>query len=802
MIMANKVPIVQATFYNNNTKQIENCYPMTSAKGVVMSDGKTLEESFSDKADNSVVVHKSGDEEILGRKTFDDLRANGFSLSNYGDWNRWVSAFYSFLENQGIIQFGTEEDWSVILRNIADPENENDAATKGYVDIKIGDASIPLLQYGALINNNIPSVFEREEHAIANAPIYAKILSGEVQFFAAKIGGVGLFVSRSISSNKSSFELIGLDFKNLAEILITISIDQSGLTQAVTLSKNLQSVLTDTDGSYGQRVAEVETGKANLQHHHTVADITDFPEQYYDATAFFTSGAYPSDKYEELLEAVKAKKTVYATIDEEGYVSHVFFMSTANSDGSSSRVLLTTIFADGSTLYTNTFVLQQSGMTSLQENITGKANKATTLAGYGIGDAYTKSELDALLKGKQDTLTAGNGISIEGGVISSTVDSLITPTTYAELVALRNSSSLIAGMQYRITDYDFTTTEEDTDSAHQLFDIIVTADSESVLNESARAMHHQYAEGEADSLSSRDIAAWELKYTLKNTKHSSRNGKGTVLWMKDEFRNECNYDFINARYKVYEITACAKSPSLVGTYAIKAKNSAITYGTINKLVSTFGSDSHDNVIKYDGLAKIVLGNSCSSNTFGNNCLYNTFGKKCSQNTFGNSCRSNIFGDYCSSNIFGNDCLSNTFGNSCSHNTFGNSCRSNTVGKNCSYNTFGNSCRSNIFGDYCSSNTFGNNCETIEFASTSDAITKYNYYKQNHFGDGCKYIVFKGAETASSSAQVQNYNFAQGVQGTSSAYLTIDGVRSRAYETKVAKNSSGELKIYCEADLIQ
>ena len=74
--------------------------------------------------------------------------------------------------------------------------------------------------------------------------------------------------------------------------------------------------------------------------------------------------------------------------------------------------------------------------------------------------------------------------------------------------------------------------------------------------------------------------------------------------------------------------------------------------------------------------------------------------------------------------------------------------------------------------------------------------------QNHFGDGCQYILFKGAETASLSAQVQNYNFAQGVQGTSSAYLTIDGVRSRAYETKVAKNSSGELKIYCEADLIQ
>lgn len=155
--------------------------------------------------------------------------------------------------------------------------------------------------------------------------------------------------------------------------------------------------LTGLENYDDTQIRELIAGKANLQHQHTVSDITDFPELYYDATAFFTSGAYPSDKYEELLEAVKAKKTVYATLDEEGNISYVFFTSLANSDGSSSRVLLTTIFADGGFLYLNTFVLQQSGMTRMQENITSKANKATTLAGYGIGDAYTKSEVDAAI---------------------------------------------------------------------------------------------------------------------------------------------------------------------------------------------------------------------------------------------------------------------------------------------------------------------------------------------------------------------------------------------------------------------
>ena len=544
---------------------------------------------------------------------------------------------------------------------------------------------------------------------------------------------------------------------------------------------------------------------------------------------------------------------------------------------------------------------------------------------FEIDNYYTKEEIEAALNTKQETLTAGNGISIEGGVISSTVDSLITPTTYAELVALRDSSSLIAGMQYRITDYDFTTTEEDTDSAHQLFDIIVTADSESVLNENARAVHHQYeTSGETltgaiklyktdmngyadevdtgdyfllvgtvevdgvtyyrydkyeadvntgryillesidldslgvglgnplypvgegtygedgsyvshsedaivayengtlskDPLSARDIASWKLKYTLKNSKHSSTDGKGTILWMKDEFRNECNYDFINALFKVYEITACVKSPSLVGTYAIKTDNSNIIFGTNSKLVSTFGAGNHDNIIKYDGLAKIVLGNSCNFNTFGNDCYYNSFGNDCYYNSFGNYCNSNTFGNSCYFNTFGNDCGSNTFGNGCKSNTFENSCYFNTFGNSCYFNTFGNDCHYNSFGNYCKSNTFenscyfntfgnscnfntfGNDCYYIKSASSSSATTKHNYYQHNHFGDGCQYILFKGAETASPSAQVQNYNFAQGLQGTSSAYLTIDGVRSRAYETKVAKNSSGELKIYCEADLIQ
>ena len=157
---------------------------------------------------------------------------------------------------------------------------------------------------------------------------------------------------------------------------------------------------------------------------------------------------------------------------------------------------------------------------------------------------------------------------------------------------------------------------------------------------------------------------------------------------------------------------------------------------------------------------------------------------------------------CDNNTFGNNCYGNILRGVCGENTFGNYCNINIFDSRCDANSFYNFCQYNIFGSNCSANSFGNGCIRIKFASDKDSTTKYNFYQGNHFGDNCEYILLKGAETASSSSQVQNYNFAQGLEGTPDNYLIVEGKRNRAYETKVAKNSKGELKIYCEADFIQ
>lgn len=56
--------------------------------------------------------------------------------------------------------------------------------------------------------------------------------------------------------------------------------------------------------------------------------------------------------------------------------------------------------------------------------LAAKATKSTTLSGYGITDAYTKTCVNTLLSAKQNTLTAGDGITISGNTISATGSSV------------------------------------------------------------------------------------------------------------------------------------------------------------------------------------------------------------------------------------------------------------------------------------------------------------------------------------------------------------------------------------------
>ena len=371
--------------------------------------------------------------------------------------------------------------------------------------------------------------------------------------------------------------------------------------------------------------------------------------------------------------------------------------------------------------------------------------------------------------------------------------------SWSSLKELRDNGKLIEGTQYRITDYQCTTVQEDTQSAGHQFDIIVTANSNNKLNEVARAIQH-----DGDTYFSKSkLEAWKIWYRLDNdTTHfgwaDETNGKGVIYRMIDEWNNDCPYDFKNIQFKRYKITK-ANSSDLVGKYLgldesrnpasinVDKNDSKMFYtfsylgafqeqteyeGKVLEDASIIGNtlasfdDSpygvHNNSIKpvinanNDDMGNIIDINSTETIQILNNivfltnikdddayygCYSNSFGSDCYSNSFGSDCYYNSFGSNCSSNSFGSGCYSNSFGSDCYSNSFGSDCYYNSFGSNCSSNSFGSGCHYNSFGSDCYYNSFGSGCSFNSFGSncSSNSFGSGCYY--NSFGSDCYYNSF-------------------------------------------------------------
>lgn len=345
---------------------------------------------------------------------------------------------------------------------------------------------------------------------------------------------------------------------------------------------------------------------------------------------------------------------------------------------------------------------------------------------------------------------------------------------------------------------------------------------------------------------------FELSVQFKS--EEVKNGKGVIYRMIDEFGNDCPYDFKNIMFKNpldttdenYYFTFSDTSDGEIKDATISQIEKGVPGKCSNNVIGYYLSVSGDMcVYPYDIPKNIfkngdfyfvnnTLGNNCYNNlfvsyyclnnTFGNGCYHNTFDGTCVGNTLGNNCydnkfnnaRYNTLGDNCYSNklvggeynTLGDYCGLNVFNTFSADNILGNYCQGNTFGVACGYNTFGSTCSYNMLGSYFSDNTFGSSSSYNTFAwkrSADDASTALNYMINCYFPAGYSYnelIHYKSANDDSATA-LQNVHFGRGLHGTRDSMntITIGSQTSADYETKVAKNSAGEIKIYCEADLI-
>ena len=380
--------------------------------------------------------------------------------------------------------------------------------------------------------------------------------------------------------------------------------------------------------------------------------------------------------------------------------------------------------------------------------------------------------------------------------------------TYANLKTLRDSSQLVKGQQYRITDFVTTTAQTDTQSAGHAFDLIVVADDVNKLNENARACLHS---GDTYFANSK-LEAWKIKYCLDNdtTRFAwadETNGKGVIYQMIDEWNNDCAYDFKNIQFIrkitdgqldlvdgvdtwVYTFTGFSyENNTLVDGTTLKAseyfsdegsnlyKNNVIGIYEVRR----FQEDGFDNILETlsdnvfigrynevpdyeEGPAKIV--SFSFNNNLGRDCYSNTFGSNCHSNTFGTGCYYNTFGDSCYYNAFGNDFYFNTFGSTCYSNTFGSTCSSNTFGTGCSSNTFGHYCYSNTFGTGCYYNTFGDSCYYNKLVSSG---TYRNNAQYIIFENGVSYVDLRASDA---TGILQNIHISMGVVGASTQNMKV------------------------------
>jgi hypothetical protein len=289
----------------------------------------------------------------------------------------------------------------------------------------------------------------------------------------------------------------------------------------------------------------------------------------------------------------------------------------------------------------------------------------------------------------------------------------------------------------------------------------------------------------------------------------TEDGKGTITWMKDEFGNECPYDFKNIQFKHYLCTdSVSGRKGLDGKYMVADPNNCPLGLSVEDTEDfiwayTFSSDNaggeqtdysltaehqvHDNVMKANGseLNNITF--------FGNQNYGTSFGNNCSSMSFGNQNYGMSFGNDCYSMSFGNNCYRMSFGNNCGNLSFGNDCYSMSFGNSCYYMSFGNSCYYMSFGNNCSSMSFGNNCYRMSFGNSC--------YRMS-FGNDCRNgTITEGVQYVDIPTNTWNFQLLNGLAGTNSSHLTPSFATQKAYTQVACKNSSGQLKIYVPSELI-
>ena len=480
--------------------------------------------------------------------------------------------------------------------------------------------------------------------------------------------------------------------------------------------------------------------------------------------------------------------------------------------------------------------------------------------------------------GLQKTVTQ-NTESIEeiNNHLSDLKDDIKKPSliniSYADLVKLRNNATLSPGAKYRIIDY-ITTVRKDYQekftyipgfgeytmsfkSNNKPFDIIVDALDTKTLSEDAKVCFSALDNSDFFFKLGANVSAWEIKYCLDNDTSrfdwaDPENGKGVIYYMKDEFNNECNYDFRNIMFKCeslslgyYIFKNVIKHYSFMGNNKSSGEIWLMTHTFIDmKFINGSVSNLTDGCFYHNGFEKgtTVPVNNRSIKNYSGKKLYinpNIFvtmvnaSTESKENSVGSEkivpCNNVIEGGF---NIIGPGC-SNIRCDNGERNNFCYKSHNIKLGSNCIYNIiidtdYSCGCSDIVFGDNCHRNTvigkcivdtiLGNSCEDNEITGSGNTLgegclNNGVLTERNKLGDKCRdNTIFYGNSNQLGNDCIENYIYGEGNLLEYHCYYNNIGehkdkrssrnhLGNNCISNKISSGNGNSLNNYCKNNMI-
>lgn len=211
------------------------------------------------------------------------------------------------------------------------------------------------------------------------------------------------------------------------------------LSGKVTANENAIGQINTTIGGYGDivthNVGEFATSAQGALADTAVqpSDITDVERTTNKTTSI--SGTSTDTQYPSAKAVYTAIENATADIATDTDLSALTTrVTTAEGD-------IDTLQSDVSGLKTTKADKTELANYATTEQLEAKADKSTTLAGYGITDAYTKSQVDSALSEKQATLTTEQQNAVNSGI---TKEKVTTYDGYAAQIAAKADASALA----------------------------------------------------------------------------------------------------------------------------------------------------------------------------------------------------------------------------------------------------------------------------------------------------------------------------------------------------------------------